>query len=258
MTYESVNSSPSISFQHEASTFFAALEHTPPDAVTACTGWTAHEFVAHLAAAGLEVALNLEAYEEGRPVPPTRSFEEREAPFRIMDDRLLRVELPKSIARMSRALDAVLNKEPDAVVPWTGRQMVVKTFLTHLRSEFAIHRFDLIGDDEISKELLAQSDLTNHAVTVLGKALLLRGSNPKFLGFRATIASPDASDVMVLVDAEGSRLMHTEELSEPAVTGDSAARLLLLWGRKPDNPSRLQAPGGSEVLRQLQTLLAGY
>ncbi len=49
MTYESVNSSPSISFQHEASTFFAALEHTPPDAVTACTGWTAHEVVAHAA-----------------------------------------------------------------------------------------------------------------------------------------------------------------------------------------------------------------
>ncbi|WP_160291795.1 maleylpyruvate isomerase N-terminal domain-containing protein, partial [Acidithrix ferrooxidans] len=164
MSYESVNSSPSISFQREANAFFAALERTSPDAITACSGWTAHEIVAHLAAAGLEVALNLEAYGEGRPVPPTRSFEEREAPFREMNDHLLRVELPKSIARMSSALDAVLANEPDAVVPWTGRQMVVKTFLTHLRSEFAIHRFDLIGDDEISKELLAQPDLTNHAV----------------------------------------------------------------------------------------------
>lgn len=258
MSYESVNSAPSISFQREANAFFATVECTSPDAITACSGWTAHEIVAHLAAAGLEVALNLEAYGEGRPVPPTRSFEEREAPFREMNDHLLRVELPKSIARMSSALDAVLSNEPDAVVPWTGRQMVVKTFLTHLRSEFAIHRFDLIGDDEINKELLAQPDLTNHAVTVLGKALLLRGSNPESLGFRATIASPGASDVTVVVDAEGSRLIHTEDLLEASVIGDSAARLLFLWGRKPGDPSRLKAPRGPDVLRSLQTLLAGY
>jgi hypothetical protein len=130
--------------------------------------------------------------------------------------------------------------------------------LTHLRSEFAIHRFDLIGDDEINKELLAQPDLTNHAVTVLGKALLLRGSNPESLGFRATIASPGASDVTVVVDAEGSRLIHTEDLLEASVIGDSAARLLFLWGRKPGDPSRLKAPRGPDVLRHLQTLLAGY
>lgn len=258
MVYKSVNVSSSSSFQREADAFYAALDRTPPDAITACYGWTAHEIVAHLAAAGLEVALNLEAYGEGRTVPPTRSFEEREAPFREMSDRLLRGELPNSIARMSSALDAILVKEPDAVVPWTGRQMVVKTFLTHLRSEFAIHRFDLIGDDEISKELLAHPDLTNHAVTVLGKALLQRGSNPESLGFHATIASPGASDVTVLVGTEGPRLIHSEDLSEPSVIGDPAARLLFLWGRKSDDPSRLKAPGGPEVLRQLQALLAGY
>ena len=258
MSYESVKSTPSTSFKCEANAFLAALERTSPDAITACSGWTAHEIVAHLAAAGIEVALNLEAYGEGRSIPSTRGFEEREAPFREMNDHLLRLELPKSIARMSSALDAVLSNEPDAVVPWTGRQMVVKTFLTHLRSEFAIHRFDLIGDDEITKELLAQPDLTNHAVTVLGKALLLRASNPESRAFRATIASPGASDVAVVVDAEGSRLIHAEDLSEPSVIGDQAARLLFLWGREPGDPSRLKAPGGPDVLRRLQTLLAGY
>lgn len=258
MSYESDDNSASISFQREANAFYAALERTSPDAATGCSGWTAHEIVAHLAAAGLEVALNLEAYGEGRPAPLTRGFEEREAPFREMNDHLLRIELPNSIARMSSALDAILTNEPDAIVPWTGRQMMVKAFLTHLRSEFAIHRFDLIGDDDISKELLAQPDLTNHAVTVLGKALLLRASNPESLEFHATIASPGTSDVTVLVDAEGSRLIYTEDLSEPSVIGDSAARLLFLWGRKPDNPSRLKAPGGPDVLHRLQTLLAGY
>ena len=258
MNHESTNTSASSSFQREADAFFTALDRTSPNSVTACYGWTAHEITAHLAAAGLEVAMNLEAYGERRLVPPTRGFEEREAPFREMNDDLLRLELPKSITRMSSALDAVLTDEPDAIVPWTGRQMVVKTFLTHLRSEFAIHRFDLIGDDNVSKELLAQPDLTNHAVTVLGKVLLLRGSRPESLRFQASIASPGVPDVTVLVDAEGSRLIRSEDATEPSLIGDSAARLLFLWGRKPDDPSRLKAPGGPDMLRRLQTLLAGY
>ena len=52
------------------------------------------------------------------------------------------------------ALDAVLNLQPDAVVPWTGREMVVATFITHTRSELALHRWDLVGDDDVSAVLL--------------------------------------------------------------------------------------------------------
>lgn len=251
-------SSPSQRFQFEAEQFLAALENISPDSFTACFGWTAHEIAAHLAAASIEVALNLEAYRDGRSVPPTRGFEEREAPFRQMDDPLLRSELPKSIARMSKALDEVLMNEPDAVVPWTGRQMVVKTFVTHLRSEFAIHRFDLVGDDEIGNELLAQPEITFHAVTVLGGALLARGSKSQTSPFRAVIGSPGASDIMVIVDDQGSRMLLSEEASEPSVIGDPAARLLFLWGRRPGDPSRLSAPAGSKVLSDMQKLLAGY
>lgn len=258
MTHDPVYNSPSSIIHFEAGQFYDALERTPPDALTACSGWTAHEVVAHITAAGLEVALNLEAYGEGKAVPPTRGFEEREGPFREMDDSLLRGELPKSITRMSRAIDHVLLSEPGAVVPWTGRQMVVKTFLTHLRSEFAIHRFDLIGDDDIGNELLAQPELTSHAVTVLGKVLLARGSASKTSPLHATIASPGATGVAVVVDDQGARLVHGEDSSEPSLIGDPAARLLFLWGRRSGDPSRLRALAGPQVLSHLQKLLAGY
>ncbi len=249
---------PSEGFAAEAAAFLEALEVTQPDALTGCAGWMAHEAVAHLAAAGVEVALNLEAHGEGRPVPATRGFEEREAPYRAMGDADLRAVLPRSIERVAEALDAVLSAEPDAVVPWTGRQMVVATFVTHLRSELAIHRFDLVGDDETGTKLLGQPELTDHAVAVLGRALVARGAGSVPDGFSAVVAAPGARDVVVLVDEDGPRLERRETAADPAVVGDPAARLLFLWGRRPGDPRRLVAPQGGEVLAQLEALLAGY
>ncbi|MHB8191592.1 MAG: maleylpyruvate isomerase N-terminal domain-containing protein, partial [Ferrimicrobium sp.] len=139
---------------------------TPPDALTGCAGWTAHEAVAHLVAAGVEVALNLEAHGGAVPCPlPGTSRSARLPTGRwAMGDADLRAVLPRSIERVAVGLDTVLGANPDAVVPWTGRQMVVATFVTHLRSELAIHRFDLVGDDETGTKLLGQPELTDHAV----------------------------------------------------------------------------------------------
>ena len=224
-------------FANEADAFLEALEVTPPDALTECAQWRAHEVAAHLGAGALEIALNLEAYVEGRPVPATRGFEEREAPFRAMADVELRSQLPRSIERVAAALEAVLTVEPDAVVPWSGRQMVVATFVTHLRSEFALHRFDLVGDDETGITLLAQPELTDHAVSVLGRALVARGAR-SVTNFAAAVAARDTRDVVVVVDGDGPRLERSDLSLEPAVVGDSAARLLLLWGRQPGDPRR--------------------
>ena len=250
--------SPSDGFAVEARAFFDALDATDPTALSACAGWTAHEITAHLAAAGVEVALNLEAYAEGRPVPSTRGFEEREAPYREMEDRQLRAELEDSISRMAASLDAVLTAEPDAVVPWTGREMAVASFVPHLRSELALHRWDLVGDDETSRRLLAQPELTAHAVAVLGKALVSRGTSSAKAGFGALLAAPGERDVAVVLDDEGPRLTASDAAAEPAVLGDPAARLLFLWGRRPGDPRRLVAPKGAAVLATLQGLLAGY
>ena len=258
MSTERVAARPSDGFAVEAGAFLEALEFTPPDALTGCGQWRAHEVVAHLGAGAVEIARHLEGYAEGRPVPTTRGFEEREAPYRAVEDGELRAELPRCIERVAAALDAVLGAEPDAVVPWTGRQMVVGSFVTHLRSELALHRFDLVGDDEIGRTLLGQPELTDHAVSVLGRALVARGATAAPAGFAAVIAAPGASDVAVVVDGDGPRLEGSDARLEPSVVGDPAARLLLLWGRQPADPRRLSAPGGLEVLAILRSLLAGY
>ena len=258
MSAEPVAGRPSEGLAVEANAFLEALEVTPPDALTGCSQWRAHEVAAHLGAGAVEIACNLEAYGEGRPVPATRGFEEREAPYRAMQDCELRAELPRCIERVAAALDAVLGAEPDAVVPWTGRRMAVGSFVTHLRSELALHRFDLVGDDETSRSLLGQPELTDHAVAVLGRALVARGATAAPAGFAAVIAAPGAIDLAVVVDGEGPRLERSDARLEPAVVGDPAARLLLLWGRQPGNPRRLSAPGGVEVLATLRSLLAGY
>lgn len=256
------NGSAAAGMRREADAFFAALEQSPPDACCGCAGWTAHELVAHLVAAAVEVALNLEAYGEGRPVPATRGFEAREAPWRAHDPIGLRHELPGALGRMCDAVDAVLAEEPDAVVPWTGRQMEVAAFVTHLRSELALHRFDLVGDDEDGTALLAQPELTLHAATVLARPLLARGSRARTgrgEPVRLTLASPGEPDVTVVVDGGSARLeLEPTGAAELAVRCDPAARLLVLWGRRPGDPRRLRAPGGAATLGLLQGLLAGY
>ncbi|MHB8190927.1 MAG: maleylpyruvate isomerase family mycothiol-dependent enzyme [Ferrimicrobium sp.] len=258
MSIEPILARPSQGFAVEAESFLQALDTTSSNTLSACVGWTAHEVVAHLVAASVEVALNLEAYGSRRLVPPTRGFQEREAPYRAMDDVKLRSEFSRSIERMAIALDEVLGAEPDAVVPWTGRQMVVASFVTHLRSEFAIHRFDLVGDDETGTTLLAQPELTDHAVEVLARALVARGAASAPVGFSAVIAAHGARDVVLVVDGNGPRLTRSDTSSEPAVVGDPAARLLFLWGRRPGDPRRISAPQGAEVLAQVEAMLVGY
>jgi hypothetical protein len=74
----------------EAEAFFDALQQTPPSVVSACDGWTPHELVAYVAAAAAEIRRHLVPYVERKPVPATRSFEEREAPYQSPPDRDLR------------------------------------------------------------------------------------------------------------------------------------------------------------------------
>ena len=50
--------------------------------------------------------------------------------------------------------------------------MPISGFPTHLRSEVTILRWDLVGDDAISHELLSQHDLFIHAVNFIGHPLL--------------------------------------------------------------------------------------
>lgn len=114
------------------------------------------------------VVRHLRSYADGYPLTGTRGFEEREAPFK----RLRPAELLRAIERgeeeMRSEVAAIVATEPDAVLTWTRRQMRIDAFLTHLRSECSIHRWDLVGDDDKSLELPGAFDLLKHAVTAIG------------------------------------------------------------------------------------------
>jgi hypothetical protein len=156
----------------------------------------------------------------------------------------------------------VLAAEPDAVIGWTGRQMAVAKFLPHVRNEFAIHRWDFVGEDQTSIELLSQPELTEHAVSVLGRILLLRGAqHDPFSGqdFHVRLRSAGAPDVRLVVQAGQAGLeLTSSEADEPWVELDPAARTLVIWGRRPDQRGRFRSHVSEPELRRLQALLSGY
>jgi len=250
-----------IKRSQEAEAFLEARQHTAPEVVSACEGWTAHEVTAHLAAAAAEVSRHLEPYLQGEHVPETRSFEEREPPYRALDDSALLTRLEAEEANLRATIATVLAREPAAVIPWTGRQMPVAKFLLHLRNEFAIHRWDFIGDDDTSNQLLAQPELAEHAVGVLGEILLRRGRQHDPLpeeDFHVRLRSA-ATDLRVVVEAGRAHLQQTEEQAEePYVELDAAARTLFIWGRRPGQRGRIRSHLAPEALARLQALLSGY
>jgi uncharacterized protein (TIGR03083 family) len=246
----------------EAEAYFEALQDRHPETVSSCAGWTIHEVTAHLTGIAAEVSRHLAPYLEGELVPLTQSFEVREAPYRAMRDNDLRARLETEETRMRSLIDEVLALDREAIIPWTGREMVVAKFIPHLRNEFAIHRWDVCGDDDLGDRLLAQPELTEHAVSVLGAILLRKGlsKDPDSEGpFAVRLKSPGTVDVRVIVEGTGGFLeLSDADADEPFLEMDAAARVLLIWGRRPDRRSRVRSFVSAETLARLATLLAGY
>lgn len=245
----------------EATALLRTLESTPPDHPTACPGWTAHELVAHLAAGAAEMAVLTEASCAGTHERPTRGFDEREAPFVALADDELRDRLFVEALRLNAAIDAMRVAGPSCTVAFSGRQLTAADLDLHGRSEAALHRWDLVGSDQVSTDLLAQPELTRHAVTVLNEMLDGSGESPRaraadrgVTDLRAAIAAPGQPDVVLVVDEEGARLELHDPVATPALRTDAATRLLALWGRR-------SATGGLEwtddgpVAAQLSSLL---
>lgn len=100
----------------EAEKFFTALQDQPPSALTTCNGWIVHHLGAHIAGAYEEVIRHVDAFDAGRPLTVTRTFEEREPPFhRLSPARLLRA-LDEREHRMRSVVSAVVADEPDATL----------------------------------------------------------------------------------------------------------------------------------------------
>jgi hypothetical protein len=224
----------------EASAFLATLERTAPRAPTACTLWTAHELVAHLAAGAAEMAELVEARLAGLPERATREFGQREAPYRALPDDELRTRLVEEALRLSAAVEALGGTGPSPAVLFSGRRLGAKEIALHGRSEAAIHRWDLAGDDDAGHDLLGQAELTTHTVSVLNAMLdssaeavagrVARAGIPR--GWQTRFGASGQPDVVLEVDEAGARLLIDEACPRPTVTGDPAARLLALWGRR--------------------------
>ncbi len=155
----------------EATAFLATLDRTAPRAPTACAGWTAHELVAHLTAGAAEMAELTEAVTNGHAERATRDFSAREAPYRGHGRRRPAQPLVVEAIRLSTAIDALDVGGTPRTVPFAGRRLGADELAMHGRSEAALHRWDLAGDDDVSAELLAQPELTAHAVEVLNTML---------------------------------------------------------------------------------------
>lgn len=248
--------------RHEAEAFLEALDGTPPQAVTACVGWTAHEIVAHLTSGAEALANQVEAKLEGRTVPPFGSWEEREPPYQAMDDRLLRTAFEKAEQRMSAAFEAILQLDPEAQFDDVGFGFPVHELVTHMRQEFAIHRWDMVGDDDVSNDLLAQPELLHHSVRMLQQPLLEKGlrQDPHAdQPFEIRVRTAEDDLLLHVGGGHQGRLTLTARAdSDNVILADPAARLLLLWGRRPLDASRIRSHVGAEQLLRLQTLFSGY
>jgi uncharacterized protein (TIGR03083 family) len=245
-----------VSLVDEGEAFVATLLAASPQQLTACRGWTVHEVTAHLAARSEEIADLIESHLGGAGPRPTRSFEEREAPYRAMDDATLRRRFFEQVERSKRARQRLARDADDAVL-FTGRAMTAAELATHSRSERAIHRWDIVGRDEIGWEMLAQPELTVHALKILTDMTVL----PETLENRLRVAGrsgdfqvrlrSEPHDDVVVSHSGGSLTVRSEPPGDGQVDArlDPAARVLALWGRRePSAPIHLEGEADRDAL----------
>jgi hypothetical protein len=202
-----------------------------------------HDIAAHLAAGAKEVADLVEHALEGRGERPTRAFDEREAPFRAMPYEDVLDHLVIESKRKLRAYTA-LDESAHRTIAFTGTRIDADRLATHARSEAAIHRWDVVGDDDVSRDLLGQPELTSHAVWVLNAmpglqesiaSLGERAAAAATGGFTLALTAERRPDVLVHLDGPSSRaeVSTTEVAADVAVRVRPDHRLLALWGRRP-------------------------
>jgi len=135
--------------------------------VPACDDWTARDLLAHVAAGGDELHRLVASALAGEAVPEIRAFANREAPFAAMPDPDLRDGLAADGLRLLVALAELHSRDPNATIALTGADLTATQLMTHVRSELVLHRWDLIGDNDLGTSLLAQPDLLVHGRWVL-------------------------------------------------------------------------------------------
>jgi hypothetical protein len=241
--------------------FASAVQVRAPTAGTWCEAWTVRDIVAHQAGSAEELARVLGAYLAGEPVE-TRGFAERELPLRGMNDHELWSALLDRMVRLGEIADAADSLAPDTDIAWTGRTMKAAQFAEHMREELVLHAWDITGDDPAAQARLAQPWMTTHSVLAVGTPLLARGA--KKVGLRAgeritaRLRVSGTEDVIVTADSERTTIAQAPPDDTATLETDAAARVLLLWGRRPADPGRISSTAGPETLGRVRKLLSGY
>jgi len=201
----------------------------------------------------------LGAHLAGEPVG-TRGFEERESPLRALNDAELWDALNARMASLNAVAAAGDEMPADTDVGWTGRTMKVSWFAEHMREELVLHRWDIVGDDATARTQLAQPWMTTHSVVAVGKPLLAKGARRLASGERvdARLRVADTDDVAVSAENESVSLELVAPEGTATLETDAATRVLLLWGRRPADPSRIRSRIGPQSLGQVRRLLSGY
>ena len=230
-----------------------------PDQGTACDAWTVRDILVHQAGNAEELDRVLSAHLDGDPVPPTRSFEDREAPYHPLPDDGVWETLIERIGALARTVERSLDVDGDAPVPWTGRRMPVRAFGEHMREELVIHRWDIAGDDETGRALLGAPWFTVHTVVEVGRPLLQRGlAQLGEVRFTARLRVPGGDDDVVVTAGPEPSIDLAPAGGPAELESDAGARALVLWGRRPADCGRLRSTAGAERLGRLRTLLSGY
>jgi uncharacterized protein (TIGR03083 family) len=239
--------------------FTDAVRQRRPDAGTWCEAWTVRDIVIHQAGNAEELARVLGGHLAGEPVG-TRGFEEREGPLRDLDNADLWDALTDRMATLNDVAAAADRVSADTDVAWTGRTMKVPWFAEHMREELVLHGWDITGDDAAAQARLAEPWMTTHSVLAVGRPLLAKGVKKLRPGERieARLRVAGTNDVVLDAQADSTAIGLAEPEGPAAVETDAAARVLLLWGRRPADPSRLCSRVGPETLGRLRLLLSGY
>lgn len=195
----------------------------------------------------------------GQPVA-TRGFEEREGPLRALNDADLWDALLDRMATLGDVAAAAEGAPADTDVAWTGRKMKVPWFAEHMREELVLHSWDITGDEPAAQARLAEPWMTTHSVVAVGKPLLAKGARLLNPGERieARLRAEGTDDVVLTADPDQVTIGFAEPDGPATLDTDAAARVLLLWGRRPADPSRIRSRLGPETLGRVRRLLGGY
>lgn len=239
--------------------FVDAVRRHGPDAGTWCEAWTVRDIVVHQAGNAEELARVLGGHLAGERAA-TRGFEEREGPLRALNDADLWDALTERMATLNDVAAAAEGVPADTDVAWTGRTMKVPWFAEHMREELVLHSWDITGDEPAARARLAEPWMTTHSVLAVGRPLLAKGAKQLEPGERieARLRADGTDDVVVAADPDQVTIGFAEPDGPATLETDAAARVLLLWGRRPADPSRIRSRVGPETLGRVRRLLGGY